>query len=208
MLVSSNEKASFGVLPPSPLDGLIAAYKESLTQFLAVCQLPPHIAGQIVNVAADALAAGTRQTMQKLAEKQSMFRSAHNQALRLVNIIEGRDEEANDITFTIHWQDVTVQSLAQFADAWGKMVTMLKIPAEGVWDMIPNLDQSVVEGWKENYLSTDDFTAYIRASQEAGVAGRGGAAGTDPRGGSTTASNTPGPNNKTGEPASMNKSGR
>lgn len=208
-LVSANPQAKFGVLPSAPLDGLIQAYKESLTQFLALCQLPAHIAGQIVNVAADALAAGTRSTMQKLFEKQSMWKSGHNQALRLVNIIEHRAEEAKDISFSVHWQDVTVQSLAQFADAWGKIVQMLKVPAEGTWDMIPNIDQSVVDGWHEIYAKQPGgLEGYMRMLQESGTAGRGGAAGLDPRGGPTGGQNSQKPNNKTGEPASMNKSGR
>lgn len=208
-MISANKDAKFGAIPASPLDGLIAAYKESLGQFLALAQLPPHVAGQIVNVAADALAAGTRQTMLKLAEKQAMFKAAHNQTLRLVNIIEGRKDDAQDIKFSIHWQDTTIQSLAQFADAWGKIVTMLKVPAEGVWDMIPNVDQSVVDGWHAIYDSQPGgFAKYMRTMQEMGTAGKGGAAGMDPRGGPTTGQNSQKPNNKTGQPASMNKSGR
>ncbi|ABE67632.1 hypothetical protein Wildcat_27 [Mycobacterium phage Wildcat] len=200
MLISQNEKASFGAIPAAPLDGLLNAYKESLLEFLALAQLPPHIAGQIVNVAADALAAGTRQTMQKLFEKQATWKASHNQTMRLVNKIEGRTEEATDLDFTITWQDVTIQSLAQFADAWAKMVESLKIPAEGVWDMIPNLDQSTVNGWKEIYDREGDFGKYMRKLQN----------GPDPaeqRGGPNGATNMQQANNKTGEPASLNKSG-
>ena len=205
-LVSANKDAKFGSLPASPLDGLLEAYKASLSEFLALAQLPPYVAGQIVNVAADALAGGTRQTMQKLTEKQAMWKSGHNQTMRLVNIIEDRVADANNIAFSIHWQDTTIQSLAQFADAWGKMVQMLKVPAEGVWDMIPNVDQSIVDGWHEIYDSQPGgFDKYMRTMQEAGTAGRGGAAGMDPRGGPTSGQSMQRVNNKTGNPRSMNK---
>lgn len=198
-LISSNKDAKFGTMSPGPLDGLIEAYRESLKDFLAVAQLPTNLAGAIVNVAADALAAGTRPHVQKLWQKQTMLGVGHNQVLRLVNMLEGRMDEADDIKLAVHWQDVEIKSLAQFADAWGKMVDQLKVPAWGVWPMIPGIDQSQVEGWKTDYLSDNDFISYIRTLQEAK---------TDPfgqQGGSNSAQNQQSPNNKTGEPASLNK---
>ena len=203
ILVSSNKDAKFGTLPAAPIDGLLEAYRESLKTFLTVTQLPPSLAGQIVNVAADALAAGTRSTVQKLWQKQTMFASGHNQVMRLINILEGRSEEAASVDFSVHWQDVEIKSLSQFADAWGKMVDQLKIPAWGVWPMIPGIDQSTVEGWQSNYMKDDEFISYIRTLQEGKL--RGGAAGMDGRGGPNSARNTPGPNNRNGEPASLNQ---
>ena len=206
ILISSNKDAKFGTLPPGPMDGLIEAYRESLKDFLSLTQMPPNIAGQIVNVAADALAAGTRPTMQKLYEKQAMFAVGHNRVMRLVNIIENRMDDAADVDMSIHWQDVEIKSLAQFADAWGKMVQQLKIPAWGVWPMIPNIDQSTVQGWMDNAAPEGmEFIEYIRMLQESGPAGRGGAAGMDPRGGPNNALNQQSPNNRNGEPASLNK---
>jgi hypothetical protein len=164
--------------------------------------MPANLAGQISNVAADALAAGTRPTVQKLWQKQTMFASGHNQVLRLVNLLEGRTDEANAFGFAVHWQDVEIKSLAQFADAWGKMVDQLKVPAWGVWPMIPGIDQSTVEGWQKNYMKDDEFISYIRTLQEGKL--RGGAAGMDGPGGPNSARNTPTVNNKNGDPASLN----
>jgi hypothetical protein len=209
ILASSNKDAKFGVLPPAPMDGLIEAYRESVKEFLTLTQLPSSLAGQMSNVAADALAAGNRPTMQKLWQKQAMFASGHNQVLRFVNMLEGRTEEAGSLEatkFSVHWQDVEIRSLAQFADAWGKMVQQLKIPAWGVWPMIPNIDQSTVEGWQKDAAPEgQDFKNYIRMLQESGPAGRGGAAGKDPRGGPNNGSNQQSPNNRNGEPASLNR---
>lgn len=202
ILVSSNKEAKFGTLPPAPMDGLIEAYRESVKEFLTLTQMPANLAGQISNVAADALAAGTRPTVQKLWQKQTMFASGHNQVLRLVNLLEGRTDEANAFGFAVHWQDVEIKSLAQFADAWGKMVDQLKVPAWGVWPMIPGIDQSTVEGWQKNYMKDDEFISYIRTLQEGKL--RGGAAGMDGPGGPNSARNTPTVNNKNGDPASLN----
>lgn len=203
ILISSNKDAKFGVLPPAPLDGLIDAYRESVKEFLTLTQMPANLAGQISNVAADALAAGTRPTVQKLWQKQTMLASGHNQVLRLVNMLEGRSEEAGSseaVKFSVHWQDVEIKSLAQFADAWGKMVEQLKIPAWGVWPMIPGIEQSTVEGWQENMAPEgQDFREYIRMLSEAKLK-------IGERGGSNSAQNTPMVNNRNGDPASLNDS--
>lgn len=198
IMISSNKDAKFGTLPAGPLGDLLEAYRESLKEFLALCQLPPNIAGQIINVAADALAAGTRSTVQKLWQKQAMFQVGHNQVMRLVNMIEGRMDEADSIDFTVSWQDVEIKSLAQFADAWGKMVQQLKIPAWGVWPMIPGVDQSRVDGWMENMQSDDGFISYIRKLQEAEIL-------KPAVGGPNSAQNTPGANNRNGDPGSLSK---
>lgn len=196
VLISSNKDAHFGVLPPAPLDGLIEAYRESVKEFLTLTQMPANLAGQISNVAADALAAGTRPTVQKLWQKQTMFAAGHNQVLRLVNMLEGRTEEGSNPDFSVHWQDVEIKSLAQFADAWGKMVEQLKIPAWGVWPMIPGIDQSTVEGWQQDVGGDTDFKTYIRALQEQKAKGAGGV---------NSAQNQQSPNNRNGDPASLNK---
>lgn len=198
ILISSNKDAKFGTLDPGPLDGLISAYKESLTEFLTLTQMPANMAGQIVNVAADALAAGTRPTVQKLWEKQAMFAMGHNRVMRLVNMLENRMDEAKDVDMSVHWQDVEIKSLSQFADAWGKMVEQLKIPAWGVWPMIPGIDQSIVAGWIENYNSDDEFIKLIRELQNA-------KANQAQKGGPNGAQNQQGPNNRNGEPASLNQ---
>jgi hypothetical protein len=198
LLVSSNKDAKFGTLPPAPLEGLLESYKASLFEFLTLTQMPPSVAGQIVNVAADALAAGTRPTVQKLWEKQAMFTMGHNRVMRLINILEGRGDEADDIDMSVHWQDVEIKSLSQFADAWGKMVEQLKIPAWGVWDMIPGLDQSTTDGWRENYKSDDPFIAMVRDLQNA-------KANQAKQGGPNGAQNQQSPNNRNGDPASLNK---
>lgn len=152
MLMSSNEQAKFGTLEETTMDSFIAAYKSDLETFLTVAQLPPDLAGQVANIAADALEGARRSTYQKLAELQTMMGQSHAQALRLVAQIEGRPEDAADYSARVHWQDVEVRSLAQFADAWGKICGQLGVPKWAPWDMIPGVDQYRVEEWKKNFF--------------------------------------------------------
>jgi hypothetical protein len=113
-------------------------------------------------------------------------------------MLENRMDQAADIDMAVHWQDVEIKSLAQFADAWGKMVEQLKIPAWGVWDMIPGIDQSVTDGWRENYDSDDPFIKMVRELQNAKAIQA-------QRGGPNGAQNAQEVNNKNGKPASLNK---
>ncbi|WP_176561909.1 phage portal protein [Mycolicibacterium palauense] len=200
ILIASDVQARFGTLDETTMDGFIAAYKADLETFAAVMQLPPNLLGQVVNVAADALDGARRQTYQRLFEKQTVMGESHAQVMRLAAYVEGRGEDADDFHARVHWQDVEVRSLAQFADAWGKIVDQLGVPKWAAWEKIPGVEQSEVKGWKDNYLSDEPVYKYLR--EVAGVKpvagdslGRGSDAG---RPGSSR--NTPSTRNDTGQP--------
>jgi hypothetical protein len=162
ILISSEAEAKFGTLQETSMAGFIDAYKADLEAFAAVMQLPPNLLGQVVNVAADALDGARRQTYQRLFEKQTVMGEAHAQVMRLAALIEGRDEDAEDFFARVHWQDVEVRSLAQFADAWGKIVMQLGVPKWAAWNKIPGVEQTEVEAWKQHALDDDPFSKYLR----------------------------------------------
>lgn len=162
ILIASDTDAKFGTLGETSMSGFIEAYQNDLESFAAVLQLPPNLIGNVVNVAADALDAARRQTYQRLFEKQTVMGEAYAQLMRLCAVIEGRDADAEDFTARVHWQDVEVRSLAQFADAWGKIVMQLGVPKWAAWPRIPGIDQSDVEEWKKHALDNDPLNVYLR----------------------------------------------
>lgn len=162
ILIASDVAAKFGTLDETSMSGFIEAYHSDLESFAAVMQLPPNLIGNVVNVAADALDAARRQTYQRLFEKQTVMGESWAQVMRLAALIEGRDEDANDFSARVHWQDIEVRSLAQFADAWGKIVNQLGVPKWAAWDKIPGVDQTEVEGWKKHALDDDPLSKYLR----------------------------------------------
>ncbi|MDM2418427.1 Phage portal protein, SPP1 Gp6 [Mycobacteroides abscessus subsp. massiliense] len=162
ILIASDANARFGTLDETSMDGFIAAYKSDLEAFAAVMQLPPNLMGQVVNVAADALDGARRQTYQRLFEKQTVMGESHAQVMRLAALIEGRTDDAQDFLARISWQDVEVRSLAQFADAWGKIVSQLGVPKWAAWHKIPGVDQTEVETWKQHALDGDPFNTFLR----------------------------------------------
>ncbi|QNJ56823.1 portal protein [Mycobacterium phage Reindeer] len=162
ILIASDVQARFGTLDETQMGGFIEAYKADLETFAAVMQLPPNLFGQVVNVTGDALDGARRQTYQRLFEKQTVMAESHGQVMRLAALIEGREDDANDFMARITWQDVEVRSLAQFADAWGKIVTQLGVPKWAAWSKIPGVEQSEVDGWREHALDDEPLANYLR----------------------------------------------
>jgi hypothetical protein len=163
MLASENPEARFGTLDQTELSGFIDAQKADVYDLFANMQLPADIAAQqISNVGPDALAASRKSFTQKVFEKQSSFGITHARLLRLAAGMEGDIEASRDFKARVHWQDTDTRSLAQAADAWGKIVTMLKVPAWGAWQHLPDVDPEEVDTWLEHLMDSDPTSVYLR----------------------------------------------
>lgn len=212
ILISSEAQARFGTLDETSMDGFIAAYKADLETFAAVMQLPPNLLGQVVNVAADALDGARKQTYQRLFEKQTVMGESHAQVLRLAALIEGREDDASDFFARVHWQDVEVRSLAQFADAWGKICSQLGVPKIAAWHRIPGVEQTEVEAWEKKALDDDPLTTYLRevvgvTTTSVGVDSKTGEPKPPPVAPNPGGSGGGGPNNPTNQRPLNNKTG-
>jgi hypothetical protein len=73
----------------------------------------------------------------------------HKQTLRLAALTMGDKEDAADVEADVMWADLESRSLAQEADALGKLATMLGIPVEILWDKVSILSQTDVERAKQ-----------------------------------------------------------
>jgi hypothetical protein len=150
-------------LDQTSLEGFITAQEADVKDLFTVLQLPADIAGgQIINVGPDALAAARKGFSQKVFEKQRSIGITHSRLLRLAAVIEGDLEQGADYRARVHWQDPDIRSLAQAADAWGKIVTMLKVPAWAAWSHLPDVDPEEVDLWYEHLLDSDPRATYLR----------------------------------------------
>jgi hypothetical protein len=162
ILMHGNEQARFGTLPETSLDGFISAHTQDVEILATNAQVPVWVLnGALANLSGDALTAATKSTIQKLYERQITFGSAHNQLLRLAAHVEGDDAGARDFTASVSWQDTSVRSLAQAVDAYGKAATMLGMPKEFLWGLIPGITKSDVEQMREHYNDDDDMTQML-----------------------------------------------
>ncbi len=154
-LLIGEEGVEFGHLPATPLDGFIAAAKADIQTLAAVSQTPAHeLLGDMVNLSAEALAAARASLTAKVDERKHSFGESWEQTLRLSSWVMGDTEAARDYSAQVRWKDTEIRSLAQAADALGKMATMLGVPVEVLWEKIP--------GW------TDQDVARAKALAEQG----------------------------------------
>lgn len=145
ILVADDKDTKFGSLPATPLDGFIAAAKADIMALAAVSQTPAHeLLGDMVNLSADALAMARASLTAKVEERKHGFGESWEQTLRLASWVMGDLDAASDYSAQVRWKDTEIRSLAQAADALGKLATMLGVPVEVLWEKIPGwTDQDV-----------------------------------------------------------------
>lgn len=135
-----------GEFSQADLRGYLESREAALRALATVSQTPAHeLLGQLVNLSAEALAAMERSHRAKVAERQVVFGEAWEQALELAAEIDG---QPSDPAAYVRWRDTEARSLAQTADALGKLVTMLGVPPQELWERIPGVSQQEVERWK------------------------------------------------------------
>ncbi|MGW4114814.1 phage portal protein [Actinosynnema sp. NPDC004786] len=155
LLASTDPNTRFGTLDETNLEPLIAAERADVETLAAVSQTPSHeLTGQLVNLSAEALAAARSGLRAKTYEYKVAFGESHVQTLRLAALVEGNLEDADDVMARVTWQDTEVRSLAQAADALGKIATMLKVPVQALWRMIPGVEQSDTDEWAKMVKAT------------------------------------------------------
>lgn len=146
ILVTENPDAKFGTLPGTSLEGYISAREADIRDLAAVSQTPPQdFLGQIVNISAEALAAAEAGRTRKADERKHTFGEAHEQMLRMAAFLMGDIAGAADYEAQVVWKDVESRSLAQVADAFGKLASQLGVPAEMLWERIPGWTQQDVQ---------------------------------------------------------------
>lgn len=149
LLVAEDPDTKFGSLAETPLDGFIRAYESGLKSLAAVSQTPVNaIVGDMINVSAEGLAAARASLDAKVAERQRSFGKSWEQLLKLGALIDGDTGSAGDVMAHVTWADTSIRSLASAADALGKIASMLSVPVEALWPMIPGVSATDVQEWR------------------------------------------------------------
>lgn len=149
LLHAEDAGTKFGEFGQTDPSGYLDARDKVLGFITSVAQIPPHnlITGSgIANISAEALASLQYSHRSDILEHQQTLGEAAEQMFRLIGLASGDQALWEDMSARVHWRDRTPRSLAQTADALGKMATMLDIPPEALWDRIPDItDQELVE---------------------------------------------------------------
>lgn len=146
LLTAEDPDTKFGSLPATPLDGFIKAHEADLTVLAATSQTPAfELLGQMANLSAEALAAAKSSQTAKSDERKHTLGEDHEQFIRLACHVHGDTDGAGDFAAQVRWADTSIRSLAQAADALGKLTTMLGIPAEVLWSKVPGMTQQDID---------------------------------------------------------------
>jgi hypothetical protein len=164
ILVADDENTKFGSLPASSLDGFISAKDADIRDLAAVTQTPPnHLLGEMVNLSAEALAAAEAGRSRKSDERKHSFGESWEQALRLGAAIMGDEGGARDTEAQVRWKDVESRSLAQVADALGKLAQSLGLPPQMLWERIPDWTQQDTDRAERLLKEGDSVAALMQA---------------------------------------------
>jgi hypothetical protein len=151
----------FGEFSETDLGGYLNSRDKTLLYIASMAQIPPHnllIGAGISNISADALAALESGHRQDIDAHQTSFGESIEQLLRLAGRAMGdADGRAawEDTSAQVVWRDTTPRSLAQIADALGKLATQLAIPVQALWERIPGVTDQDIARWQDMASEAD-----------------------------------------------------
>lgn len=148
---AESAETKFGEFGQTDLKGYLDSRDKTLLYISSVAQIPPHnliIGGGISNISAEALVALEQGHRQDVAEHQTSFGESVEQMLRLAGLAMGDTEAWDDTSAQVVWRDTTPRSLAQVADALGKLATQLGIPRRALWERIPGVTDQDIARWE------------------------------------------------------------
>lgn len=152
LLVAEDETVKFGEFSETSLDGYLTSRDKTLLFIAAKRQIPPHtlvVGNAVSNISAEALAALEAGHQQDIAESKVSFGEDAEQMLRLGALAADNKEGWEDTSASVRWRDTTPRSLAQIADALGKLATLLGVPARALWERIPDVTDADLEQWEK-----------------------------------------------------------
>lgn len=150
LFVAEDADTKFGEFGQTDLKGYLDSRESTVRNIATISQVPPyHLLGQMVNLSAEALAAARDGLDRKTDERESLCGEGHEQTLRLCGLASGDTTAWEDTAAQVVWRDTSARSLAQTVDALGKLVTMLGVPPQELWERVPGVTQTDVERWKK-----------------------------------------------------------
>ena len=152
MLQAENKDTKFGEFSQTDLGGYLESRDKTLLHVASIAQMPPHalVTGPgISNISAEALAALESAHRMDIAEHQHSLGESVEQMLRLAGLAMNDLEIWEDRSAQVRWGDTTPRSLAQVADALGKLASQLQIPPRALWERIPGVTEQDLKKWEK-----------------------------------------------------------
>ena len=172
-VVNSSADASFGQFPAASPDGYLNSRQSTLRIITAIAQMAPHallVSDGITNLSAEALAALENAQQRKIGEYKTSLGESAEQMLRLASKAAGDDQGWQERSAQVVWRDTESRSLAQVADALGKLAQMLSIPPKAMWEMAVDLLHYTQEDLERWVKYADEETGLSEAATQEAIA--------------------------------------
>lgn len=147
-----------GEFEETNLKGYIDSREASLRHAATLSQTPVHeLIGELVNLSAEALAAAEAGRERKVDERKTGFGESWEQMFFLAGQLTG---EPTPEDAQVVWRDTSARSFSATVDALGKLVQMLNIPPQALWERVPGATQQDIRRW-EAMAAAGDSMAWL-----------------------------------------------
>jgi hypothetical protein len=128
------------------LDGYNSLLEEMVAAVAMKAQISPaRVAGKLINLSAEALAAAEKDEQRKLQSKRDSFGESWEQALRLGAAMDGDDATAIDSGAEVIWRDTEARSFGAVVDGITKLAQQ-GVPIEPLLALVPGMTQQQMVG--------------------------------------------------------------
>lgn len=163
LLMAEDPDTKFGEFGQTDTKSWLDGREASQRAIAIKSQTPPgYMLGEMVNLSAEALAATEAPAQRRAGAYRTSLGESHEQAFRLSALQAGDEAGWADTSAQVVWRDTESRSLAQVADALGKLASQLGIPARALWEKVPGVTDQDLDAWEA--ISVED------ASRRANIA--------------------------------------
>jgi hypothetical protein len=156
--VAEDPETKFGEFSQTDIKAWLDARESTLRHIAIKSQTPPGsllLGSSVTFPSAEALAATEKPHQRRTGGYKTSLGESHEQAFRLDALQAGDLAGWEEQSAQVVWRDLGSQSLAQTADALGKLAQMLGIPTRGLWDKVPGVTDQDLARWE--VLQVDDM---------------------------------------------------
>lgn len=171
--IGEDPDTKFGDFAQTEVSGHINTYNTTVRTLAAIAQISPNIlTGDLINLAADALAQIEAQTDRRIEQFELLFGESWEAVFRLTRLAEGQKEAAADNDSSqVRWRESAARSILQSITSLALMAEKLQVPVQELWERIPGVTNDDVEAWRKAAKEADSLG--LLAQSLAGVAGQG-----------------------------------
>ena len=167
-VLAGGPDVTFGTLPETDLQNIVAAKTSDVEELAAVSQTPTTAFGKMTNVGDAGIEESRAGFYAKRNERRRVFGISHLDTLRLCAAVENRPDDAANFHLFPKWADTDTRTISQAVDALGKAAQMLHVPDRLLWDQIPGVSKPQADAWREyadEHPNADDIAAQLTIGQ-------------------------------------------